>query len=298
MSHADSSSPSAFLPPKTAPAFAAISKRTLLARGLILSAILGLLYFIGTQGRTLYQEWASLRRQNARVLASAVIGYPGVQPAVSYAKPPSPWHLNDGKTTRLWAGWRDGVGHFWFLTETGDVAIDHMSAPIGRDFFRAIDHPIVEFQGGSVWARIPEDAPVAGGSLGGVETVYPLLVLQKVWVVNDQIGDAPFLVLFNPYAAVPEKRVTVYETQLDGQRVTMGLTGYVHDRAPMLYDRGTLSLWVSDDDALRAISGKYKGQRLKGMSHPVVVDWSQWSRSHPKSRLVIGADRKKDVPTL
>jgi Protein of unknown function (DUF3179) len=298
MAQADSLLPPAPMPTETGSTAAASSKLVLISRGLTLVAISALLVFVAMQGSILYQEWFSLRRQNERVLASGVIGYPGVQPIISYARPPSPWYCTEGKSTRLWGGWQDGVGHSWFVTESGDVPIDHISSPMGRDVYRAIDHPIVEFQGGEIWARIPKNALVAGGSLGGIETVYPILVLQKVLVVNDQIRETPFLVLFNPNAATPNESVSVYETQLGGQRVTMGVTGYTHDKAPMLYDRGTLSLWVTDDNSLRAISGPHKGQRLNQVSHPAVIDWSRWSREHPKSRLVVGADRKRDVPSL
>ena len=298
MSQADSLSPSVPLTPEAVPGVALPPRRVLITRVLAVVAIAGLLFFIAAQGRSLYQEWNELRGQQDRIRASNVIGYPGVQPMLSYAQPPSPWYQNEGKTTRLWGGWQDGTGHHWFLTETGDVSLERISHPIGRDFFRAIDHPIVEFEGGEIWARIPEDAPVAGDSLGGVETVYPILVLQKVWIVNDQIRETPFLILFNPYAAVSEKRVSVYESKLDGQRLTMGHTGYVHIQGPMLYDRGTTSLWIPDDDSLHAVSGAHKGQRLKRVSHASVVDWSRWSREHPRSRLVIGADRTRDVPDL
>ena len=293
MFQADSHTPAAALPPAAEPPIAMP-----LRRAVALCAVVGLLFFIATQGRSLFEAWVELRGQRELVRASDVIGYPGVQPMISYARPPAPWHLSEGKTTRLWGGWKNGVGHRWFLTETGDVSLDCISHPIGRDVQRAIDHPIVESQGGVIWGRIPDDARVAVDSLEGVETAYPILVLQKVWVVNDQIREAPFLVLFNPHAAVPEKSVNVYESQLDGQRVTMGLTGYVHVQGPMLYDRGTLSLWIPDDDTLRAISGAHKGQRLKRVSRASVVDWSRWSREHPRSRLVVGADRKRKVPDL
>ena len=44
----------------------------------------------------------------------------------------------------------------------------------------------------------------------------------------------------------------------DGHRVTMAATGYFHDGKPLLYDRGTRSLWVEDKDSLTAIAGKHK----------------------------------------
>ena len=102
---------------------------------------------------------------------------------------------------------------------------------MGRDVFRAIDAPLTEAKGGPIWGRIPSDAPVVGLDLAGVAAVYPLLVLDRVQVVNDLIAGRPILVTYNPYAP-PDSCVKVYEALLDGQRVTMGTSGYYLDGNP------------------------------------------------------------------
>jgi hypothetical protein len=282
------------LPPATpAPA----TRPRALPRGLSLVLLGFLLVFIVWQGSTLHGEWSALQREMAAARSTAVIGYPGIQPAYSFAQRPRDWFRRDGDQTLLWAGWQHGVGHSWFRVGTGEVDRARISAPVGRDTHRAIDSPVVEFGGGTLWSRIPGDAVVAGGLLGGVETAYPLLVLHKVVVVNDLVGDRPFLVTFNPLA-LPHEQVKVYETVLAGRRITMGLTGYLHDRAPMLYDRGTESLWVARDGELRAISGRHKGASLKQVTRVTPVSWDRWRSEHPRSRLVVGADRSAARPDL
>jgi len=118
-----------------------------------------------------------------------------------------------------------------------------------------------------------------------------------VFVVNDTIGNQPYLVTSNPIAP-REDQVTVYETVVEGHRVTMGVAGYFYDRKPLLYDRGTESLWVSQAGAMRAISGKYKGQQLRPLARPVPVAWGRWRSEHPHSRLVVGANRLLPRPDL
>jgi hypothetical protein len=76
----------------------------------------------------------------------------------------------------------------------------------------------------------------------------------------------------------------------------MAPTGYFHDRRPILYDRGTESLWIERDDALEAIAGKHKGKQLARIARPAPFAWHTWRLSKPRSRLVIGADRTKPAP--
>ena len=92
------------------------------------------------------------------------------------------------------------------------------------------------------------------------------------------------------------KTITAWRTE--GRRVTMGLTGYLHDSEPMLYDRGTESLWVTKPDGLRAISGPHKGAVLRRIGRPTPVSWAGWRSRHPRSRLVVGADRSHPKPSL
>ena len=273
------------------------SFRLVVTRGLVLVAILALLTFIAGASRKLWEEWSVLQGDLARTRSTVAIGYSGITPHFSYAQSPSNWFHDEGSQTLLWGGWKDGVGHTWFHVEQGDINRARISQPIGRDVLRAIDHPLVESGGGTIWDRIPDDAFVAGLRIEGVETAYPLLLLDKVVVVNDVIADRPLLVTYNTLLS-PEKRITIYEPVIEGQRVTMGLAGYFLEQSPLMYDRGTESLWVGDGESLTAVAGQYKGTRLPSVSRPEPVSWSQWRGLHPKGRLIVGADRSRASPSL
>jgi hypothetical protein len=282
------SSPTPSSPTKAAPA---------LPRGLVLLALSVLLSFIVIQGRSLWHEWTVLQREMSRVRQTAVVGYHNITPNPSYAQKPPNWFHDEGEYTLLWSGWKHGDGHRWFRVGRGEVDRERISLPLGRDVIQAIDYPMVETDGGVIWDRIPLEATVVGQELSGVDCVYPMQVLDKVEVVNDEIEGRPFLVVYNPMV---EKKhsVVIYEPMVAGHRVTMGLSGYFLDRQPMLYDRGTESLWVHEKESLRAIAGQHKGVRLRRIGQPIPTLWGDWRTRHPRSRLVVGADRSKRFPTF
>ena len=259
-------------------------------------AILTLGGFIAVQGESLYREFRSLREQQARTKQSAVVGYVDIHAEPNHAVRPADWYHDEGGQTLLWAGWREGK-HDWFRIGLGELAREEISLPMGRDVVRAIDHTILEASGGPHWEKVPDSALVAGIWRGGIRVVYPLLVLSKVEVVNDTIGEEPVLVVFRPFVP-PHEAVAVFAPIVDGRRITMGLSGYLMDKTPVLYDRGTRSLWLQRDGTLAAIAGPLKGTSLRPTEGLEVLAWSDWRARYPESRLVVGADRKKARPEL
>lgn len=274
-----------------------VSLTSILTRGLVVAAIAVLLTVTVNLGRRLWDEWSVLRVERDRARLGAVIGYQGINPKYSWAMKPAGWIHDEGDATLLWSGWKQGAGHQWFRVGRGEVSPDLMSSPLGRDVIQAIDEPIIEQGGGTRWQLIPDEAFVYGHRLGGVDTAYPMLVLSKVFVVNDTIADTPYLIASNPFLP-REEQVAVYETVVEGRRVTMGLTGYFYNNTPLLYDRGTESFWVGESDALRAIAGAHKGRRLRRIARPLPVAWGDWRWAHPDSRLVVGANRTGTLPEL
>lgn len=269
--------------------------RTLRVLGRV-SALTALAVFIAAQGRSLLGEWWDLRGEESRVRAGAVIGYPGISPRWSMARRPDNWVREEGESTLFWGGWQHGVGHQWFRVARGEVDRTRISEPMGRDVIRAIDLPIVERLGGPIWQRIPDEAAVVGDRLAGVDTAYPELLIQKVVVVNDTIADRPFLIAANRIEAGAP--TAVFDPVVDGRRLVMGVSGYLLDGKPVLFDRDTESLWVAEGDALRAIAGARKGRALRQLSRPVLSSWSRWRAQHPESRLVVGADRSAVLKKL
>jgi len=261
----------------------------------ILLALAILLFFIGRHVQAIRLEWDRLQAERSWVRQTAVIGYPNICPHYSFAQRPDNWIHDEGDFTYLWGGWDSGEGHHWFRIDRGDLEAGAISLPMGRDIFQAIDEPLIEAEGGEIWGRIPPEALVVGVDLAGIPSVYPLIVLDKVHVVNDLIDRRPILVTYNPLVPRDES-VTVYEAVLDGRRVSMGTSGYFLGQRPLLYDRGSESLWIGAKDKLRAIAGPRKGQTLRRVAHPTPVAWGDWHWKYPKSRLLVGADRSRSRP--
>jgi hypothetical protein len=271
-----------------------------IVKGVLIVGICVLVLFVVVKGRTLYGEWQSLGEEQSRSQKNNVIGYVAINPMPSYAAKPEEWFRVEGNQAFLWAGWRDGK-HQWFTVGREDVSINRISLPAGRDVIRAIDFPLVEFLGGELWGKIPDDAPVVGIEMEGVHAVYPLLVLEKVHIINDFIDRSPVLITFRPFVAENEC-VAVYRPIHEGRRLTLGHSGYEFVGSdpprPLLYDRGTLSLWVARDDSMMAIAGPLKGVSLARIICPSPVAWSAVRSQHPNSRLVVGADRSQAMPPL
>jgi hypothetical protein len=161
---------------------------------------------------------------------------------------------------------------------------------MGRDVIRAIERPVTETQNGERWNRLIEETEIFGTEVDGVASAYPLLLLQKVEIVNDSIDARPVLVVFTPFVPL-DQAVNVFDPVVDGKTITFGCSGYFHDRRPLLYDRGTESFWSVTPDGLRCVAGKSKGTTLKLITHVTPVAWGDWISDHPQSRLIVGADR-------
>ncbi len=267
------------------------SRRPLWARGLACVAILPLLGFIGGKSRTLWDEWRELRIEQGSERSSAVIGYLDISPNPSMADRPADWIHDEDSQTLLWAGYRNSR-HQWFRAGRGEIEPAGLSLPIGRDTIRAVDRPIFERAGGARWGRILDEAPVVGMEGGDEPAVYPVLVLGKVVAVNDRSGDRPILVTYSP----SENEASFYRTDREGRPLLMGLTGYFVGENPLLYDRGTESLWLERGEAMAAVAGPLKGAKLPRIARLAPVSWGDWRARHPGSRLLIGADRTKDGP--
>jgi len=264
--------------------------------GLVLALIAIVSFFALSAGRTLWREYHLLRQDLAAVEHSAVIGYPGISPQLNYAERPQVWFRQEGDSVLLWAGWVHGHGHHWYRATMGDMDPARLLRPHPAVVAMAIDYPTVERSGGTIWQKMPDDVHVVGHVLAGRHCVYPLPVLMRVEVINDVVDERPFLVTGNVLPS-RDHPCSIFDAALDGRRVTMAPSGYYHDRQPVLYDRGTQSLWTEQEDGLTAIAGENKGKKLARLARPDPVAWRSWRSSNPHIRLVVGGDRTQGIPT-
>jgi hypothetical protein len=266
-----------------------------LPRVLSIGAIIALVGVLLYESRALWAEWSLL--QGARVTArqSQIVGYRDITPSACYANPPDDWFRDAGDDSLLWARWKEGIGHEWYRFPRGQLDQGRLHHPLTPFLTHPIDFPVVENDGGEIWERIPPDAKVVGQTLLGIKCVYPVLVLDKVQVVNDLVREHPYLVAFNSFAPTSEA-VSIFESECEGRRLTMAATGYFHDGKPLLCDRGTESLWYEEAGALKSVAGLYKGARLQQVGHPGIVSWKSWMDHNAGSRLLVGADRSRGIP--
>jgi hypothetical protein len=271
------------------------STTTVLVRVAAVGAIVVMTSFLAYEGRALWHEWTLLQGNLGAVQDTQIVGFRDINPWTSYAAGPQDWFRNEGKQSALWSHWEDGIGHKWFRFPQGEIEQARLRRPPTRYVPRAIDYPVVETNGGEVWKRIPGESQVVGLTLVGLKCVYPVAVLSKVQVVNDLVNDHPYLIAINPFAPANES-VSIFEAEVGGHRVTMAPSGYFHDKKPLLYDRGTESLWCETDDGLTAVAGKHRGAHLARVAHPGLVSWSTWQAGNRDSRLLVGADRSRGIP--
>lgn len=264
----------------------------------VLACLVPALVVVARMGSTLWEQWNALRAEWETQRVNSPVGYVGIYPRRSLAEKPEDWYREEDESLRLWSGWTPGVGHGWFEVRRGEIERGRLTNPLGRDVIPAIDRPLVEIGDGARWRRIPTDALVAGMKVDGVPTAYPILLLEKVEVVNDTIRGRPFLVTYSPIDA-RSGSIDVYDPDLEGRRVVLGLSGYFYDRKPLLFDRETESLWSSRPEGLEAVAGKRKGARLTRLERPTPVTWDSWRSDNPDSRLIVGSDHKgpRAIPT-
>lgn len=262
-----------------------------------LAALAMLLGFIGVETPALSHEWRVLERDKEGDRRSRIVGFVAICLKVPYAVRPADWIHDEGGATLLWSGWRPGLGHDWFRVGKGELDREQLSEPFGRDVVQAIDRPIVEVGGGQRWEALPEGDLVLGLSWKGASMAYPAKVLEKVEVINDTVAGRPLLVVYTPFQPL-ERSIHLYEPTLDGRRVTPGSSGYLHDDAPLLYDRETKSLWLICETGLIAVAGRrHKVVGLRPLGPVALECWDDWQARYPSCRLVADADRSKVIPT-
>jgi hypothetical protein len=267
----------------------------MIIRAAIVPAMLVLLAFVIVQAGHLWEEWKELQDELYQKHEHGVIGFLNIAPVSGFNPGPAEWYRVDGKESLLWFGWERNSGHRWFRFASGQIDPSRLSHPESEFISQAIDFPVAETNGGKIFGRMPSELPVVGYKIENLNCAYPVAVLGKVIVINDIINEHPYLVVLNPFA----KRVvafSIYDAMVEGRRVTLAPSGYFQDGRPVLFDRGTESLWIEMHDGLTAMAGKHYSKRLMRVAIPSPVTWGTWVSQNPQSRLPVGADRSFGIP--
>ena len=261
----------------------------------MLPAAIVLLAFVVVEAGHLWQEWKELQDELFQKEQRNVVGFLNIAPVASFAQGPAEWYRVDGAESYLWFGWEKQSGHRWFRFASGQIDPARLQHPECEYISQAIDFPVVETKGGAIFGRMPSEAVVVGYRIENLECAYPVAVLGKVIVINDIVSEHPYTVVLNPFAK-PVVAFSIYDAMLDGHRVTLAHSGYFQDSKPVLFDRGTESLWIEMHDGLTAMAGKLYSRRLMRVAIPPPVTWGAWVSKNPQGRLLVGANRSFGIP--
>jgi Protein of unknown function (DUF3179) len=127
--------------------------------------------------------------------------------------------------------------------------------------------------------RLKAYTKIIGLTVGDASRAFPLDALDRVKVINDEIGGEPILVVHQPASDT----TTAFVARASGRRLTFAAA---NAGATALVDRETQSRW----DAYGACTaGALKGMRLESLIMEPEY-WFAWSEFHPKTT-IYGADR-------
>jgi hypothetical protein len=161
---------------------------------------------------------------------------------------------------------------------------DIMQGCSAVDCIPAVDAPVfmpaadVKFMG--------DDDLIMAVTIDGQTRVYPTVTLQRHEIVNDQIGDTPFVVTYCPLCGTG----LVFSRKVKNTVVTFGVSGVLHGSDLVLYDRQNHNLWQQLTG--QSFAGPDRGYQLQSI--PVVMtDWKTWKTKHPNSQVL--ANSKDEV---
>ncbi len=175
-----------------------------------------------------------------------------------------------------------------FSTASIDLSelIVGVSAGDPRDVIPPIDAPVFQTVGeASAW--LDDDEPGVAVGVGDEARFYPLRILNRHEVINDQFGDLPVLVTYCPLC----NSAVVFDRRVDGEPMRFGTSGLLRHSDLVLWDAETQSLWQQITG--EAIVGELTGSRLEPLASTIVA-WRTFAEAHPEGA-VLGRNQGRKV---
>jgi len=125
------------------------------------------------------------------------------------------------------------------------------------------------------------DELVLGVEIGLASRAYPLNMLSGPdhECLNDELAGEAIAVTWCDFC----HDGIVYSRDLDGQRLTLVVSGFLWEYSMVLIDAETRSLWTQV--AGRALQGPLSGKRLTRLP-ATVTTWSNWKTLHPTTDVI------------
>ncbi|MCH8848797.1 MAG: DUF3179 domain-containing protein [Chloroflexi bacterium] len=152
------------------------------------------------------------------------------------------------------------------------------SGGVGRDGIPPIDNPMFESVAQvNEWLAPLE--PVIALEVDGVAKAYPLQILTRHEIVNDEIGGVPVAITFCPLC----NSAIVFDRRLNGVVYDFGVSGNLRNSDLIMWDRQTQSWWQQLTG--EGIVGALAGERLTFIPAQLVA-WKTYAEAYPTSEVL------------
>ncbi len=153
------------------------------------------------------------------------------------------------------------------------IPTDFVFRGSGFDAIQSLENPVFEnYDFKADAARtfyVGDDDLVVGLSINGETRAYPHSVLDWHEILNDEIDDTPFALVYCPLTGT----ATVWDRNVNGELTTFGVSGLLYNSNVIPFDRSTESLWTQLD--AQCVNGELKGADAKRFSF-VEMKWQAW----------------------
>ena len=161
-----------------------------------------------------------------------------------------------------------------------------------RDGIPPLDDPIFESVSADP-ASFRDNQPVISVEINGEAKAYPLAILMRHEIVNDEVGGVPVAVTFCPLC----NTAIVFDRRVNGQLLDFGTSGKLRNSDLVMWDRQTESWWQQITG--EAIVGSMTGAKLEFIPAPL-VSWADFRDSFAEGLVLsrnTGFDMDYDLPS-
>jgi hypothetical protein len=146
-----------------------------------------------------------------------------------------------------------------------------------------IDNPTFDsIATGDEW--LADVQPVIALAVGEEAKAYPLAILTRHEIANDEIGGIPVAVTFCPLC----NAAVVFKREVNGQVLRFGVSGNLRNSDLIMWDNKTLSWWQQFTG--QAIAGDLTGTQLE-MIPAQLVAWQDFKAAYPQGTVLSSAGR-------
>ncbi len=166
-----------------------------------------------------------------------------------------------------------------WTTDFTNTVIDLNELQVGipvadpRDRIPPIDDPSFDSVENIEW--ISEQEPGVLVEIEGDARFYPLAVLTRHEIVNDEVGDIPVAVTYCPLC----NTAVTFDRRFEGDVLRLGVSGLLRNSDLVMWDLQSQTLWQQITG--RAIVGEHAGDSLTTIAS-AIVRWADFKADHPE----------------